>query len=199
MQRFAGAKMGPGAPGSPGVKQLSLLKMKIKDQKRIPKSSPFPAEEEYKEISLVLCQVCGRNFSEDRIVQHARVCKHAKPRKIFDPSEHRTRNTELAQFFKAAKIAEPNSKSVKQKSQEWKRRSEELRDALSSARAPAGLKAKGAPGGAPKVNTSFIPCPHCQRRFNAKAAERHIPLCSSIVNRPKRLERGSGRKAYSRV
>ena len=35
-----------------------------------------------------------------------------------------------------------------------------------------------------------VPCPHCGRKFNATAAERHIPKCSSIRAKPKTLVRG---------
>jgi len=35
-----------------------------------------------------------------------------------------------------------------------------------------------------------ILCPHCGRKFNDKAAERHIPKCSSIMAKPKTLLRG---------
>jgi hypothetical protein len=39
---------------------------------------------------------------------------------------------------------------------------------------------------------SFIPCPHCGRRFNEQAAERHIPKCKSIIAKPKALSKGGG-------
>lgn len=39
---------------------------------------------------------------------------------------------------------------------------------------------------------SLIPCPHCGRRFNAKAAERHIPSCATTINKPKFLKAGTG-------
>jgi len=29
-------------------------------------------------------------------------------------------------------------------------------------------------------DSSLVPCPHCGRRFNATAAERHIPKCNDI-------------------
>ena len=35
-------------------------------------------------------------------------------------------------------------------------------------------------------------CPHCGRRFNQQAAERHIPKCTSIAAKPKMLTRGGG-------
>ena len=44
---------------------------------------------------------------------------------------------------------------------------------------------------------SFIPCPHCGRTYNEAAANRHIPLCKSIINKPKSLNRGSGAPSYS--
>ena len=34
-----------------------------------------------------------------------------------------------------------------------------------------------------------IECPNCSRRFCRKAAERHIPLCDKIFNKPKPLYR----------
>lgn len=39
---------------------------------------------------------------------------------------------------------------------------------------------------------SLVQCPHCARRFNASAAERHIPKCTSIKAQPKMLKAGSG-------
>ena len=42
-----------------------------------------------------------------------------------------------------------------------------------------------------------IPCPHCGRRFNALAAERHIPKCQAISAKPKTLTRGGGVQAVS--
>ena len=37
-----------------------------------------------------------------------------------------------------------------------------------------------------------VQCPHCNRKFNALAAERHIPKCVSIMAKPKSLARGAG-------
>ena len=34
-------------------------------------------------------------------------------------------------------------------------------------------------------NRDFIECPHCLRRFNQTAGERHIPKCKDTVNKPK--------------
>lgn len=39
----------------------------------------------------------------------------------------------------------------------------------------------------PPLDTSdYVPCPHCGRKFNEAAAERHIPKCVNIKhNKPK--------------
>ena len=43
-----------------------------------------------------------------------------------------------------------------------------------------------------------VQCPHCMRKFNATAAERHIPKCSSIRAKPKMLVKGGGGGAHER-
>ncbi len=43
----------------------------------------------------------------------------------------------------------------------------------------------------------YIQCPTCGRSFNQKAGARHIPQCQSIINKPRRLVRGSGVPSYS--
>jgi hypothetical protein len=43
-----------------------------------------------------------------------------------------------------------------------------------------------------EYDDGLIPCPHCHRRFNQKAAERHIPKCKDIKAKPKTLRRGAG-------
>ena len=34
-------------------------------------------------------------------------------------------------------------------------------------------------------NLDYIQCPHCMRRFNQTAGERHIPKCRDTINKPK--------------
>lgn len=78
----------------------------------------------------------------------------------------------------------------------WKQQSNQLRDAMKAQREFAKAEKEGKP--LPPVvasgpDMSLIGCPHCGRRFNEKAAERHIPKCQSIKARPKTLQRGSGK------
>mmetsp|Transcript_27151 Transcript_27151/g.31328 ORF Transcript_27151/g.31328 Transcript_27151/m.31328 type:complete len:194 (-) Transcript_27151:68-649(-) len=38
---------------------------------------------------------------------------------------------------------------------------------------------------------SNVSCPHCERKFSAAAAERHIPVCQNIFHKPKTLRKSS--------
>jgi endogenous inhibitor of DNA gyrase (YacG/DUF329 family) len=38
---------------------------------------------------------------------------------------------------------------------------------------------------------SSVKCPHCDRMFAEGAAQRHIPICQTIVHKPKRLDEKS--------
>lgn len=40
-------------------------------------------------------------------------------------------------------------------------------------------------------DSSLVQCPHCARRFNEQAAERHIPKCNDIKAKPTALKAGS--------
>lgn len=90
--------------------------------------------------------------------------------------------------------------------------SETLRSSIRAARKGGGFRNEDKPveSRAPLSNTSdfsasavlapsidLIECPTCHRRFNETAAERHIPMCSNIVAKPKRLTRGGGLNAAS--
>ncbi|KAG5189921.1 hypothetical protein JKP88DRAFT_352953 [Tribonema minus] len=85
------------------------------------------------------------------------------------------------------------------KSAKWRQQSAAFREAIRSARMVTQAQAKGIPlarlpaAAAAAPDPSLVPCPHCARRFNEAAAERHIPRCSSIRAQPSRLAKGSGR------
>lgn len=82
----------------------------------------------------------------------------------------------------------------------WKEQSDAFRAAMKNARDVSVALATGAPLPPPIVSapdSSLVPCPHCQRRFSASAAERHIPVCQSIRAKPAPLKRGGGGNASS--
>ena len=79
----------------------------------------------------------------------------------------------------------------------WKQQSSALREAMKQSRLVTKYQKEGRlhelPAMAPAaVDPSFVPCPHCGRSFNQKAAARHIPKCANTKAKPKRLVRGSG-------
>ena len=80
----------------------------------------------------------------------------------------------------------------------WKRDREALRNAMQSGRDIEEAKANGTlhlMPPPPPLDDEYddrVLCPHCGRKFNAMAAERHIPKCSSIRAKPKMLVRGGG-------
>ena len=41
----------------------------------------------------------------------------------------------------------------------------------------------------PSKNPDYVQCPHCERRFNQGAADRHIPRCKEIKSRPAPMRR----------
>ena len=77
----------------------------------------------------------------------------------------------------------------------WKQQSKAFRESMRAAREITEAIEKGAPLPPPVMSApdpSLIPCPHCGRRFNEKAGERHIPQCQNIKARPTALKRGVG-------
>lgn len=79
----------------------------------------------------------------------------------------------------------------------WKKDSLQFRNALKLAKRATLVESGRAVSGdagveSPElVEDDRILCPHCNRRYSEKAAERHIPLCRDIHNKPTRL-RSSG-------
>ena len=68
----------------------------------------------------------------------------------------------------------------------WRAKHEEF---ISNLRAARGVTAAQKTGGPlpppppPAANPDYVQCPHCSRRFNEHAAERHIPFCKEQKSR----------------
>ena len=56
----------------------------------------------------------------------------------------------------------------------------------------AGVSLSSLPPPPRSENPDYITCPHCDRRFNQQAGERHIAACKNTINKPKAV--GVGRK-----
>ncbi|XP_037294104.1 general transcriptional corepressor trfA isoform X3 [Manduca sexta] len=73
----------------------------------------------------------------------------------------------------------------------WRQKHEEFIQAIRAAKQVqahlnAGGKLSDLPPPPPSENPDYVQCPHCNRRFNQGAAERHIPKCANYqFNKPK--------------
>lgn len=82
-----------------------------------------------------------------------------------------------------------------EKAAKWKEQSEAFRAAMKAARQYSKAVATGGPLPPPVISApdpSLVPCPHCGRRFNQMAADRHIPQCKNIIAKPTSLRKGAG-------
>ena len=133
----------------------------------------------------VECQNCGRKFNQDAIDRHEQVCGRTRNRKVFDSRKTRLLGTDAAPFIHKVDSAPP---SVAKK--DWKKESEDFRRTLREARQvdavlKAGGTAKDLPPPTYSENSHYVPCPYCGRKFAPDVADRHIPKCSTTVNKPK--------------
>uniref|UniRef100_A0A8C3XIU0 Zinc finger C2HC-type containing 1C n=1 Tax=Chelydra serpentina TaxID=8475 RepID=A0A8C3XIU0_CHESE len=134
------------------------------------------------------CDFCGRRFLHLRLEKHMNVCSKSQgsKRKVFDSSMARARGTELEQYqhWKGKNITqnEPPKNNWRQKHESFirtLRQAREMQHVISK-----GGKLSDLPPLPPVENPDYISCPHCNRRFAPKVAERHIPKCKTIKNRP---------------
>ena len=68
----------------------------------------------------------------------------------------------------------------------WRAKHEEFISNLKAARGVTAAQKTGGPlppPPPPAANPDYAQCPHCSRRFNEHAAERHIPFCKEQKSR----------------
>eukprot|EP00667_Euglena_gracilis_P003429 EG_transcript_3437 len=137
-------------------------------------------------VTLVPCGNCGRRFAEQRLAQHEEVCQRMKKRKPYNMSKHRAEGTAIAEVPMAhtTAAAEVTTKT------NWREKHEALKAAMKASREVTACLAKGGklsdlPPPPPSENPDYVQCPHCSRRFNQKAAERHIAACANTINKPR--------------
>lgn len=165
---------------------------------------------------LFACPDCNRKFLAEPYQRHVRICAKvfSQSRKVFDSTKMRTAAimelndvTDIAPLTGKGKPraqSRGNNSNVgnagdvgsnsKPKSR-WSEQSNAFREAMKAARDVTKAINSGAPLPPPTLSApdpSLIPCPHCNRRFNDRAAERHIPMCQSIRAKPTALRKGSG-------
>ncbi|NXE26383.1 ZC21C protein, partial [Ardeotis kori] len=135
------------------------------------------------------CSFCGRKFLCSRLEKHTSICgkNQSSKRKAFDSSKARARGTELEQY-QLQKNPEAPQKNSPRKSN-WRQKHEALIQTLRQARQVQQVLSRGGkmsdlPPLPPIENPDYVACPYCSRRFAPRAAERHIPKCKTIKNRP---------------
>eukprot|EP01084_Bolivina_argentea_P062331 113964_1 len=153
------------------------------------------------------CRGCGRSFCLSRLKHHERICLHnsRRERKPFNARKmYTTQGTDsgvvMIQQQRLSKVKENqgNSSSTKKKSSEkWRQQSNQLREAIKVSRAVSKAQKEGKsitdlPIRYSEPDPSYVQCPHCSKRFNQMAGERHISKCLSIRAKPKMLMQGSG-------
>jgi hypothetical protein len=149
-------------------------------------------------VPLRPCRICGRKFNPGSLARHEAICQtvSVKKRKAFDSKSARIGGTEAAKFAtQADSQPKPSRKSSAQKKQpKWKMQSNQLHEAMKQARLIAKAKRDGVPLSQlpPPPASEFeqqddrVECPHCGRKFNSAAAERHIPRCQDLGTKPVR-------------
>lgn len=72
----------------------------------------------------------------------------------------------------------------------WRKKHEEFINSIRAAKEMQAHLKKGGklsdlPPPPPSDYSDYVPCPHCGRKFNQSAAERHIPKCATMLhNKP---------------
>jgi len=142
------------------------------------------------------CPDCDRKFRPEALARHVGICKKVflQKRKVFDSKRKRlTDNPELLQSKQSSSTmgrSARQSAAAAGGTAKWRQDSEAFREAMKGAREYSSAIASGAPPPviASRPDPSYIQCPHCSRRFNQTAGERHIPVCNS-KSRPQALKR----------
>ncbi|EDV91584.1 GH13179 [Drosophila grimshawi] len=152
------------------------------------------------------CRFCGRHFNTDRLTKHEEVCQRTMntKRRIFDASKQRVKGTDAEKITKQQKpgvsrtqstyssAAQQQGLRTSVKKSNWRKKHEEFIEAIRAAKKVQAHLARGGklsdlPPPPPSENPDYIQCPHCGRRFNQQAAERHIPRCATMIhNKPRR-------------
>ena len=159
------------SPAPPTADPSDIVPSKGYDLSQLPPdlSAPAPAD-------MVPCSLCGRRFTSDRVQRHEAVC--AKSQVKVAPNRPQTSHPSSAASTATAPAGQ------------WRSGHEEFQKALQYAKKltamqKAGVNIASLPPPPPAANPDYVECPHCQRRFNKTAGERHIPACANTINKPK--------------
>ncbi|KAG2763815.1 hypothetical protein PC129_g5750 [Phytophthora cactorum] len=218
-QAVAPRRTPPQAAPAPPIKRKTLLGNVDEDSTGdarypAPISTGFNLSEELDEYGdgaeqMEQCQNCRRKFNAASFQKHRKICEKvfSGQRKVFNMAAKRLEGTEAEKLAKEAKTNNkgPTRKTplsateqpIKVKSAaDWKQKSEMFRNAMKASRdvSKALKEGKELPPVMPSApDPSLIQCEYCSRRFNEKAAERHINFCREKSQRDN--IKGGGKRA----
>ncbi|XP_027736593.1 zinc finger C2HC domain-containing protein 1C [Empidonax traillii] len=136
------------------------------------------------------CSFCSRKFLCSRLEKHMSTCgkNQVSKRKVFDSSKARARGTEMEYYQQWKSSRSPQSETPPRRNN-WRQKHEALIQTVHQARQlqqvlTKGQKVSDLPPLPPMENPDYVACTYCGRQFAPRAAERHIPKCKSIKNRP---------------
>ena len=132
------------------------------------------------------CPHCSRSFAAPRLAKHAAVCQQAQARKKATPSKEKEKaDGGKADGGKAGTpVEERKAEEDRKKSLKWRNESANLRAAMEYNRKlaqaeKAGIDISTLPPPPSQTSDDRVECPHCNRKFNADVADRHIPKCNA--------------------
>ncbi|NXQ90427.1 ZC21C protein, partial [Nyctibius grandis] len=135
------------------------------------------------------CSFCGRKFLGTRLQKHRSICgkSQGSKREVFNSRMARAKGTALEQYRQ--QNPSENLQNKPPRKNNWRQKHEALIQTLCQARQVQQVLSKGGkvsdlPQPPPMENPDYVACPYCSRRFAPHAAERHIPKCKTIKNRP---------------
>lgn len=122
----------------------------------------------------VACRKCKRKFNSDRINKHQSVCIGPIKEIIVKP------------VVKVQKKKKTGAVPI------WKKQHLDFINNVRYAKKMQTVQAKGgdirkiqAPVQHYDISSDYIQCPYCSRKYSQQVAERHIPSCKNIINKPK--------------
>eukprot|EP00406_Dinophysis_acuminata_P005391 CAMPEP_0179223534 /NCGR_PEP_ID=MMETSP0797-20121207/7291_1 /TAXON_ID=47934 /ORGANISM="Dinophysis acuminata, Strain DAEP01" /LENGTH=423 /DNA_ID=CAMNT_0020930421 /DNA_START=248 /DNA_END=1519 /DNA_ORIENTATION=+ len=161
-------------------------------------------EPEVLEDGRMRCVYCGRHFNPDRIDQHQQICgklKNARPKgvdgqptqasaKVFNAEAQRLETgavfvaPEKYQRLQEQKQEAAVQQRARAMTPKWRREHTQFVQACRAGRGDSPAPASpGRP--ATGLQPGMVQCQHCLRQFTEHAAERHIPICAKVRNRPR--------------
>jgi hypothetical protein len=154
--------------------------------------------------SLVNCSYCNRHFAPERIEIHERACqKHSTQQEKRNIKLNEKRPKTSGSREENQRESTSNSSSAgKDNSNTWKSQHSEFIQAIRYGKQIAKLQKSGVnlaslPPPPPSSNPDYVTCPSCNRRFAPDVAERHIPKCANIINKPKPPPRAAPQSSLS--